>query len=83
MLPSMLINPACGVLAGVPIGRIPTGAMATSPVTVHDFVDDVVEEVIDARPDAPGLVIRWSDCYLLPLPSSIHGAWRIPKTGSQ
>jgi len=52
MLPSMLINPACGALAGVPIGEVSSRMEAHSPVQVDDFVDDVVNEVLAVRPDA-------------------------------
>ncbi len=50
MLPSMFVNPACGVLAGIPIGQVPARERDPAPVKVHDFVDDVVQDVIDARP---------------------------------
>jgi hypothetical protein len=51
MLPSMLINPACGALAGVPIHRVATTDVAVAQVQVRDFVEDVVQDVMDAKSD--------------------------------
>jgi fatty acid desaturase len=59
MLPSMLINPACGTLAEIPMGQPSSADLVTEDmslpqvqVQVQEFVEDVVEEVIEANPES-------------------------------
>ncbi|MEO2048587.1 MAG: hypothetical protein ABGX16_18690 [Pirellulales bacterium] len=65
MLPSMLINPACGTLAGMAMGQPSSAGLASADlvigdirlpqVQVQEFVEDVVVEVIEARSNSQKL----------------------------